>query len=340
MSNPTPIVLTSVFVSALLSAARERGYEIEGFLRDAGIDPQAPQDLDHQVTVGQYAALLRKTIAGLDDEGLALFSRKLRRGSYALMVRSALTSNTLAGGLHEFTHTLRLLQDDLNPVLLDDGHQTRVELRFSNQQVESRHFAHEFLLRLIWRFMTWLEGANLRPLRVDLAFPRPRHAGSYQKIFPAELSFEAVHSTIWFDSKALQAPVRRDASHLQDYLHNSLLDLLIPAIPTRISDRVRAYLQEARARDSSWPDLEQTSSALRCSASSLQRHLALEGASFQNLRDHLRRDWAMYRLQTSQLSTPALAEELGFADSAGFQRAFKRWTGQTPGQVRKGRAAD
>lgn len=259
MSNPAPIVLASDFVASLLSAARERGYEIDGFLRDAGIDPQAPQDLYHQVTVGQYAILLRKTIAGLDDEGMALFSRKLRRGSYALMVRSALTSNTLAGGVYEFTHTLRLIQDDLDPVLINDGGLTRVELRFSNQQVECRYFAHEFLLRLIWRFMTWLEGGNLRPLRVDLAFPRPKHAGSYQKIFPAELSFEAAHSTIWFDSKALQAPVRRDASHLQDYLHNALLDLLVPAIPTRISDRVRAYLQESRARDCSWPDLEQTS---------------------------------------------------------------------------------
>ncbi|MOA44050.1 Helix-turn-helix domain protein [compost metagenome] len=68
----------------------------------------------------------------------------------------------------------------------------------------------------------------------------------------------------------------------------------------------------------------------------MQRHLAQENASFQTIRDHLRRDWAIYRLQTARLAIPQLAEELGFADSASFQRAFKRWTGRTPGQVRKG----
>ncbi|MBM7060549.1 AraC family transcriptional regulator [Pseudomonas sp. UL073] len=336
MSTPTPVVFAAVFVSSLLAAAREQGYAIEGFLREAGIDPQQPQDLDHHVTVDQYAALLRRTIAGLDDEGVAMFSRKLRRGSFALMVRSALTGGTLVGGLYEFTHTLRLLQDDLNPVLLDDGHRVRVELRFSNPQMQARQFAHELILRQLWRFMTWLEGGNLRPVGVDLQFPRPDYAGDYQKIFPTEVRFSTPHSAVWFDSQALQAPVRRDSSHLDAYLDKSLLDLLVPAIPARVGDRVRAYLQEERALHATWPDLEQTSAALHCSASSLQRHLAQEGASFQNIRDSLRRDWAIYRLQTTKLPIPVLAEELGFADSASFQRAFKRWTGQPPGQVRKG----
>ena len=155
-------------------------------------------------------------------------------------------------------------------------------------------------------------------------------------MFPTDLRFDMPHSTIWFDSQLLQAPVRRDSSHLDDYLHKALLDLLVPAIPTRVSDRVRVYLREERARHGIWPDLEQTSSALHCSASSLQRHLAQESNAFQSIRDGLRRDWAIYRLQTSKLPTPVLAEELGFADSASFQRAFKRWTGQTPGQARKG----
>ena len=73
-------------------------------------------------------------------------------------------------------------------------------------------------------------------------------------------------------------------------------------------------------------------------ASTLQRRLAADGTSFQALKDELRRDLAIVRLHTGTLPLAALADELGFADSAAFQRAFKNWTGSAPGAYRRGGA--
>ena len=73
------------------------------------------------------------------------------------------------------------------------------------------------------------------------------------------------------------------------------------------------------------------------SPATLQRHLAREGLSFQSLKDELRRDLAIQRLNTSRVPLAELAGELGFADSASFQRAFKKWTGGAPGQYRRPR---
>jgi AraC-like DNA-binding protein len=71
------------------------------------------------------------------------------------------------------------------------------------------------------------------------------------------------------------------------------------------------------------------------SVSTLQRHLAGEGSSFQQVKDHLRRDLAIVRLNTSTIQLSALASELGFSDQAVFQRAFKTWTGSAPGAYRR-----
>jgi AraC-like DNA-binding protein len=70
------------------------------------------------------------------------------------------------------------------------------------------------------------------------------------------------------------------------------------------------------------------------STSTLQRHLATEGTSYQALKDLLRRDLAIVRLGTSTAPVAVIAGELGFADSAAFQRAFKSWTGSPPGSYR------
>jgi len=71
-------------------------------------------------------------------------------------------------------------------------------------------------------------------------------------------------------------------------------------------------------------------------AATLQRRLTKEGTSFQSLKDELRRDVAIVRLNATAVSVAELAQKLGFNDSGAFQRAFKGWTGSAPGAYRKG----
>ncbi len=59
-----------------------------------------------------------------------------------------------------------------------------------------------------------------------------------------------------------------------------------------------------------------------------------EGSSFQELKDHLRRDLAIYHLGRDELAIQDIAEQLGFSKPSAFHRAFKKWTGLTPGAYR------
>ena len=68
---------------------------------------------------------------------------------------------------------------------------------------------------------------------------------------------------------------------------------------------------------------------------SLRRRLRAEGRSFQALRDEVRCTLARDYLRDTQLSTEDIAAALGFGDAANFRHAFKRWTGESPGAVRR-----
>jgi AraC-like DNA-binding protein len=75
------------------------------------------------------------------------------------------------------------------------------------------------------------------------------------------------------------------------------------------------------------------------SARSLQRKLQEHDTSFQEVVNDLRRDMASRYLAESRVSVAEVAFLLGFAEVSNFHRAFKRWTGRTPAEWRKRKAA-
>lgn len=67
----------------------------------------------------------------------------------------------------------------------------------------------------------------------------------------------------------------------------------------------------------------------------LQRRLAGEGANFAELVDGARRRMAMQLLAESEAPMASIAGLLGYARTAPFTFAFRRWTGQAPRDYRK-----
>ena len=329
-----PITIPIAFVHGMLSGVRVRGRPCDSFLEDAGIAAELLAQAGARVTADQYAALFRLLIERLDDEGLNFLSRPLKRGSLALIGRSALSAGTLDIAIRRIAGTFRLLQDDLELELVRDGEMAGIALRFADPSREYPRFLHELMLRVFWRLLAWLAGGQLVSLRFDFAFVCPSYAGSYDKVFPAPLRFEQPVSAFWFDAARLREPVRRNEAALRTYLADAHTYVILPRRSNdTASARVRVHLQQSQP---AWPDLDATASALCMSASTLQRRLASEGMSFQSLKDGLRRDIAIIRLNVSTVPLATLAFDLGFADSAAFQRAFKNWTGSAPGTYRKG----
>lgn len=257
----------------------------------------------------------------------------MRRGSYALMVRDATRSSRLGSAIERINRTFSFFQDDLALTTLNSHRAIGVALRFQHRPRPTSLFLHELLLRVFWRLLAWLAGGNLPALRFDFAYPRPAYAEHYARIFPAERRFNQRESAFWIASDCLDIAVDREQAALRAYLAAAERNVIVPwRGDDVVSRRVRHYLQASKTE---WPGLEQTAQALNMSSATLQRRLGEENSTFQFVKDELRRDMAIVRLNTSDASLQEIAHDLGFADSSGFQRSFKRWTGSPTGAYRR-----
>lgn len=331
--NPGAFI-APVFVFGMVSGLVGKGMNVNGYLRRVGVDPKALHTPgDRGVTPMQYAALFYALMNDVKDECLGLFSRPFKPGSFALTAREGLSAPDLRRALKRMSAALNLLQDDVIFSLQVNGDEAGLHIQWIAPDSEAPVFLQETMVRVLWRLAAWLLNVPLPIRHFDFTYAKPSHDEGYNLVFPAPRRYEQRAFGFWFKATELQTPVSRDEPALRALLTDAYIQIISP--PRKfgaLGQKVRNCLMRSYPQ---WPSLNEVAAKLHTSPSSLQRHLAAERTSLQWLKDDLRRDLAISRLSTSQVSLVQLAGDLGFSDSPTFQRAFKRWTGQNCGAYRR-----
>jgi AraC-like DNA-binding protein len=332
---PTPSVAIG-FVRGMLAGIGRTGLRPERLLDHAEIATTLLDQPTSRIPVARYAALYRLINEQLDDEGFALFSRPLRRGSFELLCRGALSANTLAEALERIARYLKVMLDDLDVELTRSG-QAAVLIISQEQDLpvgqDGRVFAFEWLLRLIHGLAAWLVAHPLPLDEVAFPFPPPLHADDYDLIFAPRYTFDAPRLEARFDAELLTLPVRRDEAALRLFLADAPASITTLYRGDRsLALRVREQLRAALPDTLSLPELARR---LFISPRTLHRRLEAENASLRGLRENVRRELAIEWLGKTQRPLSRIAADLGFADSASFYRAFLGWTGHGPRDYRR-----
>lgn len=308
----------------------------DSIIRDIGIPPDLLDEKAARVTTDQFASLYLRLVRELDDETPGLFSRPLRGGTLKFLCLSMLESDNLMGALYRFTRFFRLVLDDLEFELSRHDGLTRIALLPRTAAAADNTFGQEMMLKLVHGVTSWLAGRKLPLARVDFTYARPAHVSDYVFLYPGPAHFGQPQTALYFEDEQLDAPIRQDRGTLGKFLRGAPGDWMFASVAERIvSHRVREYLEKRLDRPTSIRDVAR---ALHFSLRTLARHLQAEGTSFQAIKDELRRDVAIQRLTMTTLPASVIGAQLGFDDPATFHRAFKRWTGSTPGHYRRGMA--
>lgn len=316
------------FVEDALACLRQRGFAVEPVLRAAGL----PATSHESVTTQQYGRLWLAIAEMTDDEFFGLAARPMRRGSFALMCHAVLHAGTLGRALRRALQFLRVVLDDPHGELVVTAGQAQIVLTGAGAPYPA--FAYRTFWLLLLGLACWLTGRRIPLLRIDFACPSPDHRADYHQFFGVPVHFDQPDSRLAFDAAYLDLPTIRSEQALKTFLRGAPGNLLVRyRHDTGWVTKMRAHLKNVPADE--WPGFDALARQLGMTPATLRRRLRSEGQSFASIKDEMRSALAQSLLRESALSVAEVACELGFTEPSAFHRAFRKWTGTSPGAFRR-----
>jgi AraC-like DNA-binding protein len=175
-------------------------------------------------------------------------------------------------------------------------------------------------------------GEPVTPRRLELQGA----AGSremYEAHFGCPARLDARENTIVFSKADVDRPFLTHNPDLFATVAPQLEAELKQALASKvIGEQVKGVLKPLLAGRR--PGLKDVARELGTSSRTLQRRLAEDGATFQQLLQEARRELARHYLLHSALELNETAYLLGYEDAHSFFRAFHEWEGSPPGEWR------
>ena len=191
----------------------------------------------------------------------------------------------------------------------------------------------EFALTLLLVRSRQATGVAWKPERMAFQHERTHDEGELARVFGCPLEFGAREVELRFAASVLDLPHLHPNSTLLAVV-TRYADAALESVPAGGDLVARASSAIARRMSTELPTLPGTAAAMGLPERTLQRRLAAAGVSHSALVDDVRRGLALKHLVDARLSIGEVAFLLHFADATVFDRAFKRWTGETPARYR------
>lgn len=336
MSNAMPGISAlrkdSISIHLVREALEQCGQAGKQALLAVKLDPVWLGDDRARVPAVTYGRMWRKLSKAMDDEFFGMAARPLRSGSFALLCEICRAQPTVGAALEVGLRFVALMLGDFQARVVRQ--QTVGEIVLTEQAGEpGRAFACFTYWMIVHGVICWLAGRRVPILAIELRSAQPAYIDDYQIMFSRNLRFSQAQSRLLLAAEHLDLPVRRNTAELHRFLAQAPANILIRyRDPESLGARVREHLRELPGRQ--WPQIEALAASWQTSPATLRRRLAEEGSTFQALKDGVRKEQAIVWLAEGEMTFEDIAERLGFADARSFYKAFRKWTGASPGHYR------
>ncbi|NBA97193.1 AraC family transcriptional regulator [Pseudomonas sp. R5(2019)] len=330
MTEPTSL---ASWIRALCKQLDTLGLDSAALCRQAGLDPLLMDDPNAHYPLSGTTRLWEIAVQVSGDPAIGLrMSRFVSPTTFHALGYALVASGSLREVFERIVRYHKVVSDAVEPELarFDDCYCLRLKMPLGSPAPAFE--AIDAFAAIYVRTCRNRLGRDYAPLAVYLRRPEPADPHQWHKVFRAPVHFAADEDRLEFalvDFDCHLDDANPELAHHNETVLDQTLGLLQPLTwERRVRNAIEASLPDGV------PSAGDIARDLHLTLRSLQRHLADEGCRYDSLLDECRQNLALHYLRDRSITLIDIGYRLGFADASSFNRAFKRWTGLSPGQYR------
>ncbi len=318
----------------LIDMAQGRGCDSQALLAGTTLADSGITAMGARIRDADFARLAANALALTGDPALGIhLGLRLNLSAHAVLGQAFMTCRDLGQVMELFMKYYHLLAPALE---LDfEIGEERCVLTLADVPAEiPPEFSYELVYAAV---LNTLRGLLNRPdlhLRVELPYPPPGHSAAYFEVFGPEVRFNCMRGRISFPRVLLDTPLPSSNPALRSLYEQECARLL--ADLEGEESVAEQTLRLLRKLEGQYPQMPQIAAMLNFSPRTYRRRLEAEHQSFQSLLDRVRAEHATRFLKNTRLPLASIAYLVGFNDASNFRRAYRKWTGRSPREVRNG----
>lgn len=327
--------ITSLFVHKVIAQADDSVGK-RALLEAVGVDPDAPVDPKVMVADTDYYEFFER-VARADPNGVELPLRvgaSMRSGDYGAFGLAWKSAQTLRGSFRRAERYARVLTSVASYQAEEAGEGVYMRLhRDGDRGKAGLRLSNEATIASVAAISGEVSTAELRPLAVYFRHAAPGSTAAHERHFGCPVHFDTDRDALLVSQETADAPNRLGDPSIVRFF-DAHLDEELAKLDDAVSLERRLKNRIARSLSQGVPTVSSIAGQLGMSGRTLQRRLSERGHSFQGLVDEARRELAQRLLSETDYPLAEVSFLTGFSEQSAFNRAFKRWAGQTPRSYR------
>ncbi|MEH6584462.1 MAG: AraC family transcriptional regulator [Halioglobus sp.] len=322
------------YILILIDLVEGMGHGRDALLAGTSLAQTGITGIGARVSEEDFTQLVANAFQLTGDPALGLkLGLRLNLSAHAVLGQAFMTCADLRQVMALFLKYYHLLSPALYLEL--ETKQERCILTTVSTPLENPvEFAYELMYGGMLNTLQGLLNLPRIDLRVEVPYPAPSYSGMYYDVFGEDVHFDCPRGRVSFDSTLLKTPLPSSNPALRALYEEECSRLL--ADLEEEDSIAEQTLRLLRKLEGQYPQMPVIAQMLNFSPRTYRRRLEEEQQSFQALLDQVRAEHATRYLRNTRLPLTSIAYLIGFNDTSNFRRAYTRWTGQSPNEVRCG----